>query len=1097
MSTKPSLISRLTLQNFIISFVVMVMIGTLWIFGQYQLLEREAAITRERYVDDQRNSLKDVVHDAVFVVEYMRHQRKVRVDRLLRGRVLEAHSVASHLYSELLSKGALEGAEELIREALRPVRFNNSRGYFFAFDLNGVEKLFADRPELEGVNMLEIQGGEGEFVVRDMLNLVGDKGEGFYEYSWSKPGREGMGHRKLAYVKLFEPLGWVIGTGEYLEDIENDLKQEVLDYLGGVRYGNDEYIFVGDWKGVSLAGPEKGKNMFDVTDANGVEIVQELIRKAKEGGGFVEYVIPEFVNRESFRKLSYVEGIDEWQWYVGTGTAIDEIDAFLAQRRAEVENTIYRNILVSMLVFMILICLAYALTRRLGNRAEGSYQSFLHFFNSASQGDADIEPDKMAFSEFRDIATAAHHMIEQRQNMECALRESEHRFHSLLKQLPRIAVQGYDRNRKVIFWNKANEKINGYTESEAFGRRLEDLIIPQSMMPEVVASHKECMATGIPIPSREWNLKHKDGSLVTVHSSYVMQKNNQGESEMFCIHTDLTGIKKAERELKLAAIAMESHEAIMITDSEMQIQRVNTACHIMLGYSHDEIIGRKPGQFAVANKGNWHEQTIQLELDLNHRWRGEIWFSTHTGQEIPCWVAITTVQVLGNESNYVIHALDITDRKESEEEIRRLAYYDQLSGLPNRLLGVEHLTRSIVAARRHKHSVAVFFVDLDHFKVINDTLGHFAGDQLIQQVAQRISHCVREEDSVARLGGDEFMVIVNSVSKPSDAEAVAFKILDRLSSSFRVENNEHFISASIGITLTPQDGIHADELMKNADAAMYRAKAAGRNQLSFFTPDLDKEATERAHIDRYMRKALAAGDFKLHFQPIVEMATGRLAAAEALIRWQDDDLGMVSPDRFIPIAEETGVIIAIGDWVVREACRQLATWRDSGLALDTITVNVSSRQFRDRGFVDRVLQILDEFNLSPESLDLEITESVLMEELDSTESALHRLGSAGISLTIDDFGTGYSSLGYLHRLPVDKLKIDKSFIRASVETSEASKLIEAIIRMAQALGLDVVAEGVENTQQRDILIAMNCRYCQGYLFDRPLPPKDFLDSYSL
>ncbi len=434
---------------------------------------------------------------------------------------------------------------------------------------------------------------------------------------------------------------------------------------------------------------------------------------------------------------------------------------------------------------------------------------------------------------------------------------------------------------------------------------------------------------------------------------------------------------------------------------------------------------------------------------------------------------------------------DITLRKEYEERLQRQANFDWITDLPNRVLALDRLNSAVIGARRHDRKVGLLYIDLDHFKKVNDTLGHAAGDQLLKQAAGRIKNCVREVDTVARLSGDEFAIVLPDIHAAKDTETVAHKILEAFSHPFDLDGQEAFVTASIGVTVCPDDGDDPNVLIQNADAAMYRAKEQGRNTNQFYTSELNERAIARIRIEGLLRRALERKQLFLHYQPVVDIASGKTVCVEALLRWNAPEVGAVTPEQFIALAEDTGLIVPIGEWVLHTACHQVASWRKAGLAPVCLSVNISSRQFRGGVLVDSVTRALRENGMAASSLQLEITEGLLMDDLPDTKAALQELQTMGVRLAVDDFGTGYSSLSYLKRFPVTALKIDKSFIRDIPTDSGDATLVEAIVAMAHRLELQVIGEGIETQKQLDFVRSRGCDLAQGHYFSRPLPPDEF------
>lgn len=471
--------------------------------------------------------------------------------------------------------------------------------------------------------------------------------------------------------------------------------------------------------------------------------------------------------------------------------------------------------------------------------------------------------------------------------------------------------------------------------------------------------------------------------------------------------------------------------------------------------------------------------------------------TTHTFRCIrqdgtPLWVEIVCQEIAWDGAPaHQWTVTDITARKDREERLRLRATMDEITGLPNRTLALDRLRSAVAGAVRHHHRGAVIFVDLDQFKKVNDTWGHAVGDRLLKLAAQRLSGCVRAEDTVARLGGDEFTVILPNIHSPANAEPVLRKILSAFAHPFALGHHEAFVTASIGVSIFPDDGDDAAVLMQNSDTAMYRAKEKGRNTVQYFTPELNERARERMFLEAHLLRAIDRDEFILHFQPIVEVHSRQLFGAEALLRWSNAELGYLPPDRFIPLAEETGLIVPIGRWVLDEACRQLARWRRAGLPHLTICVNVGSRQLRGKGLVETVGQALQRHGVPPTCLELEITESCLMADPDETTEALQALDRLGVRLALDDFGTGFSCLKYLKQLPVDSVKIDKSFVLDVLLDPSDATVVEAIIAMAHRLGIRVIGEGVESEEQLQFIRERGCDLAQGYYFSPPLPADAF------
>jgi diguanylate cyclase (GGDEF)-like protein/PAS domain S-box-containing protein len=550
---------------------------------------------------------------------------------------------------------------------------------------------------------------------------------------------------------------------------------------------------------------------------------------------------------------------------------------------------------------------------------------------------------------------------------------------------------------------------------------------------------------------------------------------------------------KVEDHLRVAATAFETQEGILITDARSVILRVNCAFTDITGYSAEEVIGKNPSMLRSGK----HDASFYAEMwrciKLNGQWEGEIWNRRKNGETYPERLAISAVKdSSGVVTNYVATLTDITMSQTAAEEIKHLAFYDSLTRLPNRRHLMDRLKHALAASARSGKAGALLFIDLDNFKTLNDTLGHDVGDQLLQQVAQRAESCVREDDTVARLGGDEFVVMLEGLSEheleaAAQAESVGEKILAALNLPYQLAAHEHHNTPSIGITLFRGQLESMDELFKHADIAMYQAKKSGRNTLRFFDPAMQETINARVALEGELRKALEQQQFQLYYQAQVD-SSHRALGVEALIRWVHPEKGMVSPAQFIPLAEETGLILPIGRWVLETACAQIKTWQQSELSNDfVLAVNVSAKQFRQADFVAQVQDAVRRHAIDPTLLKLELTESLLLENIEDTIETMRALKETGVQFSLDDFGTGYSSLQYLKRLPLNQLKIDQSFVRDIAVDSSDKAIVRTIIAMARGLNLEVIAEGVETEEQRQLLLEKGCSHFQGYLFSKPVP----------
>jgi diguanylate cyclase (GGDEF)-like protein/PAS domain S-box-containing protein len=549
--------------------------------------------------------------------------------------------------------------------------------------------------------------------------------------------------------------------------------------------------------------------------------------------------------------------------------------------------------------------------------------------------------------------------------------------------------------------------------------------------------------------------------------------------------------KRTERDLDLTARVFENTtEGILITDEKNRIITVNDAFTRVTGYTLDEVKGRSPDILQSGKHDAAFYEAMWQTLCSDSQWRGEIWNRRKNGEIYPEWLSINAVSGAdGRISNYIAVFSDITAMKRSEEQLEYVAHHDPLTGLPNRLLLHDRLAHALTGARRHGRKLAIVLLDLDMFKIINDGLGHEVGDDLLQKVGERLAHCIREEDTLARLGGDEFAVLLEEVADGDSAAIVAEHIRQALSKPFLLEQQEIFVTASMGISVFPADGDSPRTLLKNADTAMYRAKERGRNAYEFYSREFTRSAVRHLSLENGLRRALRRQEFVLYYQPQYAADSGDIVGLEALLRWWHPHKGMVSPGEFIPVAEESGLIVPIGEWVLNEALRQYRNWRQEGLEPGRVAVNISGRQMEQRNILETLAGALKETGVPPKCLELELTESIIMRRIGETVTLLHRMKAMGVQIAIDDFGTGYSSLNYLKRFPIDRLKIDQSFVRDLPDDADDSAICSAVIALARSLNLQVTAEGVETEAQMEFLREKGCDELQGYLFSQPLPAR--------
>ncbi|WP_210397501.1 EAL domain-containing protein [Motiliproteus sediminis] len=559
------------------------------------------------------------------------------------------------------------------------------------------------------------------------------------------------------------------------------------------------------------------------------------------------------------------------------------------------------------------------------------------------------------------------------------------------------------------------------------------------------------------------------------------------------LRRDITERMRHEERQRLASTVFDNtQEGIIITDAELRIIAVNPAFTELTGYSEAEAIGKKTNLLKSGKHDQAFYQQMWDNLNNGGQWCGEVWNRRKNGEVFPEWLSITEVRGKNQELlNYVAVFSDISAVKETEQQLEYLAHHDPLTELPNRMLFMARLKHGLQRARREGTSVALLFLDLDHFKKVNDSLGHAAGDQLLLQVAERLSGAVREQDTVARLGGDEFTLLLEGLVDHTPVDTIVSKLLERFREPFQIEGQWFHVTTSIGISISPQDGSDDTTLLRNADTALYKAKERGRNEYQYYSAEFTRQAQQRTELEQLLREALQEQQFTVYYQPQIAVENGRITGAEALVRWIHPQKGMLPPDQFIPLAEETGLIRPLGLWVLEQACHQMQAWLNNGYPLHSMAVNFSRKQLIEGLFVEQISDILQRSGLDARHLEMEIIESLIMEQSDEVMQALEQLRKMGVSLAIDDFGTGYSSLAYLKQLPVTTLKIDRSFVSDIPDDPNDAAIVQAILALAASLHLDVVAEGVETRQQADFLLLQGCRQAQGFYYGRPMPADEF------
>ncbi|MBI3772804.1 MAG: EAL domain-containing protein [Gammaproteobacteria bacterium] len=686
------------------------------------------------------------------------------------------------------------------------------------------------------------------------------------------------------------------------------------------------------------------------------------------------------------------------------------------------------------------------------------------------------------------IAIRERAMLKIEQSARKVVTENQSKLSTLVETIP-YGVQENDLNGRITFSNRVHHEILGYPEGDLIGRYIWDMQPDESEKTRLRDYLKYIIEVKpIPTPYITTSRRADNGAIVSVKVDWAYKYDSSNRLTGFIsVISDITSQQQNQEKLRQAAAVFENtDEAVMITNAEGEITSVNRAFSAITGYAEEEVIGKNPRLLRSHRHDENFYNKMWEEIKRLGIWRGEIWNRRKNGEVFPVWQTVSAIHDNGSVTHYVSVFSDISAIKDSEEKLNFLAYHDPLTELPNRLLMQDRLKQAIERADREKQQIAVMLIDLDHFKNVNDSLGHLKGDELLQTVAARLKEQVRKEDTVARLGGDEFVVILEDVHGAEDAARLATKFKQIFEGPTLIGNHQLHVTLSIGIALYPKDGADVSRLIKHADTALYRSKVTGRNNFHFYTEDLTAAALKRLTLESELRQAIINHEFILHYQPLINLSTRHITGVEALIRWQHPQRGTLLPEEFLSVAEETRLINTMGERALHEACRQFQQWLGQGYSLQRLAVNIAHAQLHQDNLVDILKNSLSNSGLPAHYLELEISENFMMEQGDKTPARLESLKALGVSLAIDDFGTGRSSLSYLKRLPLDRLKIDRSFISDIPGDTHDEVICRSIIGLAHNLGLSVIAEGVETSEQEKFIIALGCTEVQGFFYSKPV-----------
>ena len=925
---------------------------------EYNKAVKDLKIT---YTNDVKEKLQWSVEHYINLIKIEKNNITKTRKEILKARVEHAHMLANDLFKKYKNSKSLPEIKEIIIAALREIRFNYS-GYYFVVQTDGKVVLNDEVKNYEQNNLLEMHNQDNVYFIKEMISLVKKEKEGFYRYKWQKPDKQKTQIDKISYIKVFEPFGWIIGTGIYEDDLNKIVQKSILKNILPLKFDKekDSHVFIGQWDGLIHSYPAKGKNMYDIQDKNGKYIVRELIKKAKHNGGFVDYIMPALGHEKTKLKLSYVQGIPEWKWFVGAGLYVDDIETKIAPLKVSTTNEYIRLITNYLVISILVIVLFFFIFKKLHKKAESDFMLFQQFLQNLSVKKESIDIENIEFEEFEEIALYANKMLHEKVELEDYLKKYE-TIVSTSKDFIALIDKNYIfhvvNETYSLYFNKPKEEILGHHVKEVFGE--------ENFQNNIKSLHDRVLA-GESFSFETWVNFPRGKRCISVHySPYI--KDGQNKVEFFVV------------------------------------------------------VGR-----------------------------------------------------------------DVTDKKEDQKQLEHIAHHDILTNLPNRILLNDRIMQAINNANREGTIVALCFIDLDNFKKINDAFGHAYGDDVLKQVTKRIQSSLRQTDTLSRIGGDEFILLLEHLNDVSEVEKILDKVQRNFEKPFISHNQKFFPTASIGISVYPQDGKNSEDLIKNADIAMYEAKDNGKNSYKFFKQEMGLIPHKLVSMESTLKEAIQEEQFIVYYQPQVDLKTGKISGLEVLIRLQHPQKGLLLPAEFIQIAEDTQMIIPIGEFILRQACLDVMALKNDGVFNGNVAINISGRQIEHSDFLATLKKVIEFTKINPDKIELELTESVLMKDAVHWSTLLEQIKQIGVKIAIDDFGTGYSSLSYLHKLPIDKLKIDMSFVRDIPLKEDACMIANTIITLSDTMGMKTIAEGIETKEQEQYLRANSCEEGQGYLYSKPM-----------
>ena len=1015
----------------------------------------------------QQARLNAELDSAASFLEFTRSRTEDVLRKSLREQVDTAMQVAHAIYDQESPKRSSTEVKQLVIEALRQARFYEGRGYYFIDDMQGKFILLPTAPQLEGKTNLDNRDDNGHFIMRGLIDAARKPdGEGYSRYRWYAPDDPKVMADKLAYVRYFAPFDWLIGTGDYTYKWEQLQKQEVIARLRSLKFGNSGYIGLLDRRGQLLLSPSdtslEGKPQQNMLSTQSAALLQ-LMATAQAGGGIVHYPWQDRMSGAIVNKTALVRLVEPWGWVLVATMQDDEMQAAVQQELSQQNLSAPQRWLNLLWPLVLALALGLAASWGFARWSRQLFQSYHADMLAKNRAVADSE------ALFRAV------------------------FDNVAIGMAQVTPDGH-----FIQINQPFCDLVGYTREEILdaGFDFEKITHPQDLQTQWPLVQR-LLNNQDDHYSLEKRYIHKNGQVVWAHLAAKLVRDSEQKPRYFTAAvTDISERKAADQAQQLAAsVFSHAREGIMITEPNGTIINVNDAFTRITGYSREEVLGKNPRLLSSGKQGKDYYAAMWQGLIQTGHWYGEVWNRRKNGEVFVEMQTISAVNdAQGQIKHYVSLFSDITALKAHEQQLERLAHFDALTGLPNRVLLADRLSQAMHNARRRDQLLAVVYLDLDGFKAINDLHGHDLGDQLLTNVAARMKQALRDGDTLARIGGDEFVAVLVDLPTTDACAPLLARLLAAAHEPLVLDEKTLQVSASLGVTFYPQtDDIDADQLQRQADQAMYQAKLSGKNRYHVF--DAEQDRSVRGHHESMVqiRRALSHGELLLHYQPKVNMRTGQVIGAEALIRWQHPEQGLLAPDMFLPVIENHPLAVEVGEWVMHTALGQMQAWHAAGLDLP-VSVNVGARQLQQSNFVARLQAILaDHPEVKPSCLELEVLETSALEDLAGVSAVIEQCRQFGVMFALDDFGTGYSSLTYLKRLPVTLLKIDQSFVRGMLNDPDDLAILQGVVGLAHAFKRELIAEGVETIAHGTALLQLGCELAQGYGIARPMPAEQLAD----